>query len=199
MINNGYSLSVKDFAEFHEFKKSAAYGAYLKSISNSPAFKTIMNEHIDNVNITDDIKRLKNEGKLPDSVSAKSLSDLFKQSIARMAICITADSIILKELEESKIEEVIQSLTEESDITYLLGKADPKYYEQAARMLEQGKLDQSSLGFKGLVAYMKQNGKLKKEITNDLDKIVPVQKPIEKSPKPETKKEINFDSNSIEL
>jgi hypothetical protein len=148
MINNGYSLSVKDFAEFHEFKKSAAYGAYLKSISNSPAFKTIMNEHIDNINITEDIKKLKNEGKLPDSVSAKSLSDLFKQSIARMAICITADSIILKELEENKIEEVIQSLTEESDITYLLGKADPKYYEQAARMLEQGKLDQGSLGLK---------------------------------------------------
>jgi hypothetical protein len=46
---------------------------------------------------------------------------------------------------------------------------------------------------------MRQNGKLKKEIKNDLNKIIPAQKPVDKSPKPESKKEINFDSSSIDL
>jgi hypothetical protein len=197
MINNGYSLDVKDFAAFHEFKKSSAYGLYLKSISNSPAFKTIMNEHINNVDVTEDVKKLKNDGKLPDSISAKALSDLFKQSLNRMAICITADAVILKELEDNKIEEVLESLTDDSDITYLLGKADPQYYEQASRMVEEGKLDKNSLAFKGLTSYLKQTGKLK-GVTKPLEKATPV-KTIEKPNKAEAKKEINFDSNSIDL
>ena len=197
MINNGFALNVKDFTTFHEFKNSSAYGLYLKSISNSPAFKTIMNEHINNVDITEDIKKLKNDGKLPDSISAKALSDLFKQSLNRMAICITADAVILKELEDTKIEDVLNSLDEDSDITYLLGKAEEKYYEQASRMAEEGKLDKNSLAFKGLTSYLKQTGKLK-GLTKNLDKVTPV-KTIEKTIKSDSKKEINFDSNTIEL
>jgi len=199
MISTGYYLTTKDFADFKAFKESSAYATYLKSISSSPAFKTIMNEHVNNVDITDDVKKLKTEGKLPDSVSAKALSDLFKQSIARMAICVVADSIILKELEDSKFQDVMDSLTEESDIAYLLGKADPKFYEQAKQLLNQGKLATNTMGYKGLECYLKQQ-KFNGEV-NNLGKIIPVQKTVEKS-KDITKKEdpkINFDSNTIIL
>jgi hypothetical protein len=196
MIHNGYALSVQDISKLQEFKKSAAYGMYLKSISNSPAFKIIMNEHVNNIDISEDVKKLKTEGKLPDSVSAKALSDLFKQSVARTAICITADSVILKELENIKIDEVLSGLQEEGNITYLLGKADKKYYEQASRMLEQGKLDQGSLAYKGLLVYLKQGGETKMDLS-DVDTMI--EHKVEKVKKKAESKEINFDSSSIDL
>lgn len=198
MINKGYSLSVKDFTEFHNFKKTAAYSSYLRAISGSPVFKSIMNEHIENIDISEDVKKLKNDGRLPDTVSDKALAELFKQSVSRMAICILADGIILKELEDNNIEETLQKLTTESDITYLLGKSDMKYYEQAARMVEEGKIDKTSLAFQGLVSYLKQNKKFKNGFENDLEKIEP-STPIIKQKINKPKKNINFDSSVIEL
>jgi hypothetical protein len=137
MINLGYGLSIKDAEELKKFKGGISYGNYLKSISMSPAFKLIMKEHIDGVDISEDIKTLKNQGKLPDAVNPQAMSDLFKQALSKMAICLVADSIILKELEDVKIEEILSNLNSETEINYLMGKADKIYYEQALKLYEQ--------------------------------------------------------------
>jgi hypothetical protein len=159
MINPGYKISVRDIKELKQFKRSEAYSTYLKAISKSPAFVSIMDEHINNINIEEDVSQLKKEGKLPSSMASKSVASLFKESLSRMAICILADSIILKELEDCKVDTVLNGLKQDSDIMYLLGKADKKYYLQAARLVEEGKLDSNSLAFRGLLAYMKLNNK----------------------------------------
>lgn len=157
MINPGYKISVNDVKELKQFKRSEAYSTYLKAISKSPAFVSIMDEHINNINIESDVAQLKKEGKLPSSIASKSVAALFKESLSRMAICILADSIILKELEDCKVDTVLNGLKQDSDIMYLLGRADKKYYLQAARLVEEGKLDSNSLAFRGLMAYMKLN------------------------------------------
>ena len=166
MINLGYAISVKDAEDMRKFKESAAYGTYLKSISGSPAFQLIMKEHINNVDVTEDIKSLKNQGKIPDGANPKTISDLFKQSLSKMAICLVADSIILKELEDVRMEEIVGTLSSEADTNYLLGKADKKYYEQAAKLVEEGKLEESSLGYRGLINYMRTS----KDQISDLKK-----------------------------
>lgn len=196
MVNLGYCLSIKDAEELKKFKESAAYGSYLKAISASPAFRMIMKEHIDGVDVTEDIKALKNQGKLPDAVNPKALSDLFKQSLGKLAICLVADSVILKELETVKIEEVLGDLSGESEVNYLLGKADKKYYEQASKLLEQGKLDENSVGYRGLAAYMKHNSKFeasKKAVT-----IAPSEKP-KRAPIKREEKPSMLDSDDITL
>lgn len=203
MISKGYTITVEDTVEMHNFKNSSAYGNYLKNIASSPAFTAIMQEHVNDIDISEDIKRLKNSGKLPDNVSAKALNEIFKQSLARMAVNLVADSIILKETEEIKMQEVIKELREDSAIEYLLGKADAKFYEQAAELVEQGKIDKNTIAFKGLMAYMKNKGileKHQKEILPKLDTIKKDVKPTKKIIK-KTKevKALDMDSNDIEL
>jgi hypothetical protein len=197
MLNMGYSISVEDDNELKKFKNSAAYGTYLKSIANSPAFKSIMKEHIDRIDVSDDIAVLKDQGKLPEAINAKTLSDLFKQSLSRMAICIVADTIILKELESVNIQEVLSDISADSNICYLLGKADTKYYEQANKLLEKGELEENSIGYRGLVNYLKNSGKFKDlKITK-----VPEISQEEKKPRKFEKKAstIDPDSNNIVL
>jgi hypothetical protein len=195
MINLGYTLSVKDADELKKFKESAAYGTYLKAIGASPAFRVIMKEHLDGVDVSEDIKTLKNQGKLPDAVNPKALSDLFKQSLSKLAMCLVADSIILKELETVKIEEVLGELSGESEVNYLLGKADKKYYEQASKLVEQNKLDENSVGYRGLTAYLKHNGKLeasKKVVAPAVEKPRHIPAKKEETPK-------SLDSDDISL
>ena len=195
MINLGYTISIKDAEDLKKFKESSAYGTYLKSISTSPAFQLIMKEHINNVDVTEDIKTLKNQGKIPDGANAKTLSDLFKQSLSKMAICLVADSIILKELEDVKLDEIVGNLSSEADANYLLGKADKKYYEQAAKLVEENKLDEGSIGYRGLINYMKQNGKL-----TTFKKSVPVEaKPSTKTQEKRQPKSSTLEDNEIEL
>jgi hypothetical protein len=188
MINLGYALSVQEAEEMKKFKESAAYGTYLKSISSSPAFQLIMKEHITNVDVTEDIKSLKSQGKIPDAVNAKTISDLFRQALSKMAICLVADSVLLKEIEDVKMQDVFQDLTKEVEVNYLLGKADKKYYEQAAKLLEDNKLETGSVGYRGLVTYLKQNGKEVNELKKTA--VVAKTKPVAKKkelPKQEPK------------
>jgi len=195
MINLGYTITVKDAEDMKKFKESAAYGSYLKSIASSPAFKAIMNEHIKNVDVTEDIKTLKTQGKIPDTVNPKALSDLFKQSLQNMAICLVADSVILKELEDVKMEEIISNLNNESEITYLLGKADKKYYEQASKLMEEDKLQENSVSYRGLMNYLKQNNITvkKQKCSNTKTQEVAIKEPAT------SKKTISLDDNDVQL
>jgi hypothetical protein len=208
MINPGYKISVKETEEMKEFKSSAAYGTYLKAISASPAFAAVMKEHIQNINILDDLKHLKNEGKLPDEISEKTLNELFKQSLIKMAIGIVADAVILKELEDTRVEEVVNGLKSDSDVIYLLGEADKTYYDQAARLNEKGKLDKDSIAFRGLMMFIKKHEKELSNVLIDHDRLLKKGSNIStnESKKHPNKKdsEMNaiapdFDSNDITL
>jgi hypothetical protein len=201
MINDGFSITVDEEKEMKNFKKTSAYGSYLKSIASSPTFSVLMNEHINDIDITDDIQKLVINGKNPDTQTAKALNDVFKRSISRMAIGIVADTFILKELEEIKIEEVIGGLKEDSAVTYLLGLADKKYYDQAAKLVKEGKLEENSIAVRGLLAYMKNAGVAKneeKELLLRANKKTTMPQVPQINTKKDTMK-VDFDSNHIEL
>ena len=168
MINPGYKISAEEEKELRNFRSSIAYGTYLKSISDSPAFAAIMRDHIQNINIESEVKILQKENKLPDGINSKALNAIFKEALTKMAIGLVADTIILKELEDLRLSEVLNHIRSDSDIVYLLGAAEPKYYDQAQKRVRQGKIDRGSAAFQGLVAYMKKN---KKDISGIVDDI----------------------------
>lgn len=209
MINAGYKLTLSDDAKLKELRTSQVYGTYLKSIAASPAYKSILSIHIENINVINDLDNMKETGKLPKDFPSSIINDIFKQSLAKMAICILADSIILKELEDINIEEIIRDIRKDSDIIYLLGKADKKYYEKAQKLVNSKKINENSLEFRGLMAYLKLNDNIlkiedepveKENIINESNKIVndilsfePVKKQFETSNK------IDMRSNDIRL
>lgn len=199
MINLGYALTTAESDEFKKLKASSAYGSYLKSIAISPSFQLIMKDHITNVDVSEDIKILKAQGKIHESVNPKVLSDLFRASLSKMAICLVADSVILKELEDVKVQDVSTELNKEAEINYLLGKADTKYYEQAVKLVEENKLSETSVGYRGLIAYLKQSGKTIKDLkgisapVKSSKKAQSVEKPVE--PKTTPKSASAFDED----
>ena len=192
MINLGYTLSVKDSEELKTLKSSSAYGAYLKAVSSSPIFRLIMKEHIDNIDISEDVKVLMKTGKLPDTVNSKALNDLFKQSLSKMAMGLVADSVILKEVEDLNVQEVSDGLTQDANINYLLGSADEKYYQQALVLLEQGELEENSVAYRGLMTYQKRHGNIQISKAKK-------QSPIIKKEKPATLSNTNTNDNDIVL
>lgn len=204
MLSTGYKLTAKDTQKLKEFKKSSAYGTYLKAIKDSPIFVAIVNEHIKNVDISDDVVRLQNEGEISSEISADALSQLFKASIRRMAINIAADTILLKEIEDKNIDDVLNDVRSDCDIIYILGLADEKYYKEAQRLLEQGKIDEDDVAFLGLMNWLKRQDNLPKRKSAELD--IPTSRP---SPTPrrttgkttqrEKRKSIDPDALDIEL
>jgi adenine deaminase len=204
MINPGYIISAQETLELKQFKKSEAYSSYLKSIATSPAYISIMDEHINNIDIVEDVNKLKTEGILPSNTNSKNVSLLFKQTLCRMAIGILADAIILKELEDCKIEEVLADLKADSNVTYLLGKANKKYYDQAKKLLNKGELKEDTLAYRGLLAYTKLT-------ENNLNEIETSSISIEKEEVPtivfdnipevkvQSSSKIDFNSDDIQL
>lgn len=166
MLSTGFKLSAKDTQKLKEFKRSSAYGTYLKAIKSSPIFVTIVNDHIKNVDISEDVKRLQAEGSISSEISSDALAQLFKASIRRMAINIAADTIILKEIEEKVVGDVLNDIRTDCDIIYLLGMAEEKYYKEAERLLEQGKLEEDDIAFLGLMNWIKRQDNLPKKRRN---------------------------------
>lgn len=196
MINVGFKLTAKDLRKLAEFKHSIAYGTYLKSIKSSPAYVAIMKEHADKIDIEEDVTKLKSEGKLPDSIPSDALTALFKQSIARMVINIVADTTILKELEDRSTDEVIHDIKEDVNILYLTGMAEPKYYKEAQKLLEDGKLDKDDVAYRGLMAWMKRQDKDIPDVKLTSVDVEPKTPVIPKTKKP---RELDLDSLNIDL
>jgi hypothetical protein len=157
MINPGFKISANDVVKLDRFKLSAAYGTYLNAISKSPVYKKIMEKHLDDVDISSDLEVLKHKGKLPSGIDSKALNTLFKQSISRMAINMVADTIIMKEIEDNAAEDVIKSLKQDADLLYLLGLANIKYYVEAKKQIEDGKVKDDSLIYRGYIAWLKNH------------------------------------------
>lgn len=195
MIDSGFKLTADDTRKLNEFKISVAYGTYLKAIKASPIYSTIVREYVKNVDIKADVTRLQSDGHLPDGVSADTLNNLFKQSISRMAINMVADTVILVELEQKRVDDVIHDIRSDADIMYLLGTADEKYYKEAEKLLEKGKLDQDTVTYRGLVNWHKLKEKLPRRKNEEL---VPM--PIKAVPiKESATKEKKFDLDSLDI
>lgn len=196
MINPGYSLTLKDKEQLLNFKKRPAYSSYLKGIASSPAYIAIIQEHITNIDISDDIRKLKSENKLPEGVKEDSLSDLFKSCISKMTIPLVADTILLRETEEIKIDKVLSGLEEDNSILYLMGMAEEKYYERADEMVKKGQVDETSLVFRGLMAYKRKTKKKTKKPETRININTPKKKQMVND---EPKQDINIHSDNIEI
>lgn len=169
MINPGYTLKKEDIVQYKDLKNSVAYNNYLKSIASSPAYIAVMQEHIGNIDISPDINRLKNEGVIPKEVNEQLINELFVNTLNKMAINIVADTIIIRETEMVNIQNVIDDINEDSIITYVMGLADPKMYDKANKLLDEGKLKNEDIIFKGLMAFEKRNKDYKdKKIINNI-------------------------------
>lgn len=197
MINVGFRLTAKDLKKLADFKHSVAYGTYLKNVKNSPVYLSVMKEHADKINIEQDVRRLKSDGQLPDNISADALSSLFKQSIGRMAINIVADTIILKELEDKAIDDVLNDINDDVNLLYLTGMAETKYYKEAQKQLEDGKLDKDDVAYRGLMTWMKRQEKTPDVKLSKYTKNEPEPLPVPPTPKRERK--LDLDSLNIDL
>ncbi len=197
MIDAGFKLTAAETRKLDEFKSSAAYGTYLKAIKASPIYSTVVREYVKSVDIKDDIARLQSDGHLPDGVSAETLNNVFKQSISRMAINMIADAVILVELEQKRVDDVIHEIKCDADIVYLLGTADEKYYKEAEKLLEEGKLEKDSVAYRGLVNWFKLKEKFPKKKIEDLT-LPPVKPQVTKKEAANTKK-LDLDSLDITI
>jgi hypothetical protein len=198
MINPGYAIRTEDVKTMRGMKGTAAYSNYLKNIAQSPAFTAIMDEHINNIDITPDIQRLQNEKMLPQDIKIDALNTLFKQSIARMAIGITADSVILKELENVRIQDVINGINDDFNVTYLIGKAPKETYNKVAEMVDKGEISEDSLLYKGLLSYMRNN-QSKINVPDVTPEIKEPPKPTKKTSKRKEQLSIDYNSDNIEI
>jgi hypothetical protein len=198
MINPGFKIKATDVQTIREFRKSAAYSTYLRSIANSPAFNILIKECMGNVNITNDLEKLREQKRLPENTSIEALNEIFVHSLQRLAIGIMADTVILRELEELNVDEVLHDIKEDASTLYVMGLADKKYYQQAATLLEDGKLEPNSVECRGLMAYMKRNGS-----PGTFDIKEPESEPeTNKEPehkKKESKRKIDIQNDSIRL
>jgi len=194
MINRGFKLTVDDIKKFSEFKQTQAYRSYIEGVGYSQLYTGIIKEHLENIDISEDVKRLRGEGRISNSISESTIKDLFLSTLAKLSLRITADTIILKELEDVHIDNVINDIQTETDIIYMLGLAEEQYYDEAKKLVEEGKIDKNDLIFRGLMAHLSIKEKIpksKKVIKEEPKKTKIVQ---------ETKKnQMNFDSNDIEL
>jgi len=197
MINSGYSINIEDHSKFNNLRQSEAYALYLKSVASSPIFKLIIKEHAKNIDVSLDVKRMVEEGVLPENISVSLINEIFKKSINRMAVNLIADSLILKEMEELKIDKIKQDLENDAEVTYLLGMADESYYKEAEKLREKGEIGRDDLAFRGLLAFNKRKDILEKKGKYIEDKeITRTPTKILKKSKSETLN-INLDSSSI--
>ena len=197
MINKGFKLKVGDIKKLTELKNSQAYRSYINGIAHSPLYTGIIKEHLENVDVSPDIRRLKREGKISGSVSESELNEIFRDTLRKMAVNIVSDTIILKELEDINIDEVTHDIQTESDIVYLMGLAEEQYYEEAKTLVENGKISKNDLAFKGLMAYLAINGKIPQTRVSQKEETAPV---IESIPTKTRKMSVlNLDSKNIDL
>ena len=189
MIDSHFALSVEDIEKLRSLKNSPSYSEYMRSIVKSPLYSQMLLEHVNDIDVTEDIKELKDI-----KASPKQYNDVFKTVLLKLANRITADTIILKEIMDSKVEDVKSNLEEDFRIRYLMGLADKKYYKDAERSIET--IDPNSILYKGLVNYLKKSGKaIKKEKDNSIRTL----KNKEVRRTSEVKKEEKIERKSIDI
>ena len=202
MSNKQYNMSASDITKFKELKESSIYKDYINTIVNSPILINIANEHIRNIDITEDVDSIMSKS----TTTAKKLNTLFKDTLRSMAINMIADSLIIKDIIDVGFIDSVEDLENNFKVKYLLGLADAEYYVKAEKIIEE-KPDTSSLIYIGYVEYKKRQDK------NTLDKMTISEFTAQKSIKqkksstttsstPKTtssKKTVDLSSNDIEF
>jgi len=198
MISKQYSMSADSITKFKEIKETSLYKDYINTIINSPTLLNIANEHIKNIDMTDDIDELISKS----HTSAKKLNTLFKDTLKNMAINIVADTLIIKDITDLGFDDAVDELEDNFKVKYLLGLADEEYYKRAEKVIEENP-DTSSIVYMGYVEYKKrkETDTLNKMNISEISKI---NKPAAKtrSTKKETKaktKKLDFNSTDIEF
>jgi len=194
-MNKQYIISASDIAKFKEIKESSLYKDYINTIVGSPILINIANEHIKNVDITDEIDAI--FGKNP--AHSKKLNTLFKDTLKNMAINIVADSLIIKDIVDVGFENSVDEIETNFKIKYLMGLADEHFYIDAKKIIDETS-DTSSSAYIGYLEYQKRvnAGALKVfkiEETKKIDKPVKTKKET-KAP---AKKTVDISSNDIEF
>lgn len=197
MINSHFTLNVRDYHLFKEMRESVVYRDYVKDIVNSPMYRSIAQDNIDAVDITEDIRKLMSDTKLTPS----DLNKIFKDTLRKMALGLMTDAVLLKELADVSVDDVKKELDSDFKIKYLLGMADKRYYEEAEKKLRKDP-DTSSILYRGLIEYYKRTGKLETETENEsnlvtLDKTTVAPKKMES--KRESSHNIDIESDEVAL
>jgi hypothetical protein len=196
MINKQFAMSSADVKKFNEVKESSLYKDYITNIINSPTYVNMANEHVKNIDISEDVEDIIANNQHP----AKKLNTLFKDTLKGLAIHIIADSLIFKDIIDISFEDALEELEDNFKVKYLMGLADTKYYEKAEKVIEESS-DSSSLIYLGYVEYKKR---VDKGIINNVkvEDIAPtlVATPTKKKTKNKAKKKtIDISSNDISL
>lgn len=197
MISKQYFMSAEDIAKFKEIKVSSLYKDYINTIVKSPILINIANEHIKNIDITDDVDELLSA----KGNSAKKLNELFKDTLRNLAINIVADSIIIKDIVDVSFEDAKEDMENNFKLTYLMGLADVEHYERAEKIIEENP-DTSSLIYVGYMEYKKRekNGQFK---DLDITSVVPTPKKNDtekkKAKTTPKKRPVDISSNDIEF
>jgi len=197
-MNKQYIISANDVAKFKEIKETSLYKDYINTIVGSPILINIANEHIKNIDITDDIDSI--FGKNP--TNAKKLNTLFKDTLKNMAINIVADALIIKDIADVGFENSIDEIETNFKIKYLMGLADEKYYIDAKKLIDETS-DTTSSAYIGYIEYQKRinSGTLKTFKIDDIkkvDKQVKIKKDKETTKAP-SRKTVDISSNDIEF
>jgi len=154
MLNKQYTMSISDVAKFKKLKVSSLYKSYIQNIVNSPILINVANEHVKNIDITDDIEHILSK----DSYTPKQLNKLFKETIKTTAINMVADTLIVKDIIDVSFADAAEDLEDNFKVQYLLGRADESYYLKAAELLKTDP-DTNSLIYRGYQEYIKYKEK----------------------------------------
>lgn len=188
MINSHYSLKISDIAKYKAMKDSAMYRSYVQDIVHSPLFSAITKEHVNDIDVTPEITKLQNDVKLTPT----ELNKIFKSAIAKMAVTMVADALIMKEIVDVGLDDAKEDLDANFMHTYLLGLAEDKYYKRAEKLLQENP-DTNSVLYRGYLEWMKRN-------TNNVESVQLDEKKKPKSPKPSKKSDsIKIDLDVSEL
>jgi len=199
MINKQYVMSVADADKFKELKVSSLYKSYINNVVTSPILLNIANEHVKNIDITDDIEHILSK----KNMTPKQLNKLFKETVKITAVNMVADTLIVKDIIDVSYADSVEDLTSNFKVQYLLGKADEAYYLKAEKIIETN-TDVNGLIYRGYMAYvaLKEKNLIRNSdlsiLTNDVDnKTTDVKKKDAKSSKSakssKNKKDISVD------
>jgi len=157
MINKQYAITTEDVKKFKDMKQTALYKSYIMNIIDSPILLNIANEHVTNIDITDDIESIM----ATKGFTAVKLNKIFKETIKNTAVNMIADALIIKDIIDVDFENTSDDLANNFKIEYMLGVADKRHYVKAQKAITKN-IDKNSILYVGYIEYLK---------LNDIDKI----------------------------
>ena len=152
MINKQYAITTEDVKKFKDMKQTALYKSYIMNIIDSPILLNIANEHVSNIDITDELDVILNS----KNFNAAKLNKIFKETIKNTAVNMIADALIIKDIIDVDFENTSNDLANNFKVEYMLGVADKKHYTKAQKSITKN-VDKNSILYIGYMEYLKLN------------------------------------------